>query len=164
MEYTDLDGEEVTTLGYRSARTGVVPTVRPCDSQGEEYDLVAQHITGWLDQGTKTIGVLCGTTREGEAWVRELSERGVSAAFVGRDSRGDVEGVAVMTRHRAKGMEFSRVAMVGLSATATFPGSTGDDDDDVRERSLIYVAATRARDELLVTWVGEPHASLRSLK
>ena len=29
-----------------------------------------------------------------------------------------------------------------------------------RERSLLYVAASRARDELLVTWVGQPSALL----
>lgn len=158
VEYTDLDGEEVPTHGYRSARTGVVPTLIPCTSQLGEYDAVAEHIRTWGRSGN--IGVLCGTMREGEAWVRELTDRGIEAVYVGRDSQADVEGVAVMTRHRAKGMEFSRVAMVGLGRNAKFPGAE-EDDAGLRERSLVYVGATRARDELLVSWVGEPHRILR---
>jgi len=97
--------------------------------------------------------------REGETWVRELGERGVEATYVGRDSRGETEGVAVMTRHRAKGMEFSRVAMVGLGEGAKFPGADSD-GEDLRQRSLVYVGATRARDRLAVSWVGEPHPVL----
>lgn len=157
VEYTDLDGDEVSTHGYRSARTGVVPALLPCSTRSEEYDAVAERVRIW--KGTGNVGVLCGTMREGETWVRELTERGIDAMYVGRDSRGDVDGVAVMTRHRAKGMEFNRVAMVGLGRDARFPGAE-DDDAGLRERSLVYVGATRARDELLVSWVGERHPAL----
>lgn len=31
------------------------------------------------------------------------------------------------------------------------------EDEALRQRSLIYVAATRARDELMVTWAGQAH-------
>ena len=66
-----------------------------------------------------------------------------------------------MTMHRAKGMEFSRVLIFGADADL-MPASyllkdvaEGDRDDVLqRERSLFYVAATRARDELVVLWEG----------
>jgi len=149
----------VPTHGYRSARTGVVPTLRQCATQSEEFDVVAEQIAAWQPGLQRTVGVLCGTAREGERWVRELADRGVEATFVGRDSRSEIDGVAVMTRHRAKGMEFFAVAMVGLGEDAKFPGAD-EDDDGLRARSLVYVAATRARDALLVTWVGERHGAL----
>ncbi len=68
-----------------------------------------------------------------------------------------------MTMYRAKGMEFANVILVGVSANsmprdyviAQLP--EGDRVDALqRERSLVYGAATRARDELAVMWVGEP--------
>lgn len=67
-----------------------------------------------------------------------------------------------MTMHRAKGMEFSRVLIFGADATLV-PASyllesvpDGERADLLqRERSLFYIAATRARDELVVLWEGE---------
>ena len=68
----------------------------------------------------------------------------------------------LMTMHRAKGMEFSRVLIFGVDAELV-PAAyllksvpEGERDDLLqRERSLFYVAATRARDELVVMWEGE---------
>ena len=61
----------------------------------------------------------------------------------------------VMTMHRAKGMEFSRVLIFGADASSlpapyTLEGLTDVDREDAlrREKSLLYVAASRARDEL----------------
>ncbi len=65
----------------------------------------------------------------------------------------------VMTMHRAKGMEFTKVILFDVSASSipaglrNFEFSEEDQADaQLRERSLLYVAASRARDELVVTW------------
>ncbi len=53
--------------------------------------------------------------------------------------------------HRAKGLEFSHVREKGPAWAA------GDEEAAhalLRERSLLYVAATRARDVLAVSWSG----------
>jgi superfamily I DNA/RNA helicase len=74
---------------------------------------------------------------------------------------------AVMTMHRSKGMEFAKVILVGIGAKSLpraylIDGVADEDRSDVlqRERSLLYVAATRARDELVVMYSGEPSALL----
>ncbi|MBB1502094.1 ATP-binding domain-containing protein [Propioniciclava sp. MC1683] len=67
-----------------------------------------------------------------------------------------------MTMHRAKGTEFSRVLLFGVTQGA-IPGPVQDETYSqdalaealLRERSLLYVAATRARDELAVSWSGQ---------
>lgn len=76
----------------------------------------------------------------------------------------------VMTMHRAKGMEFARVLIFGVDATALpapFALKNVADADRVdvlqREKSLLYVAATRARDELVVLWAGDPSQLLPAL-
>jgi len=62
-----------------------------------------------------------------------------------------------MTMHRAKGMEFSKVVLadVGFQTSAEKARLEQLDeserlDAELRGRSLVYVAATRARDELTV--------------
>jgi len=63
-----------------------------------------------------------------------------------------------MTMHRAKGMEFSKVVLAGIGASLSATGTARLDamdeaeraDAELRERSLVYVATTRARDELVV--------------
>lgn len=74
-----------------------------------------------------------------------------------------------MTMRRAKGMEFSRVLILGVDADLApadylLRGVPEGDRDDLlqRERSLFYVAATRARAELVVMWQGENSAFLPS--
>lgn len=161
VEYTDLSGDEVSATGYRSIRTGAEPILVGCADKIEEFDAVAKHINTWCKERNPSVGVLCGSNREAETWVQALADRGVQATLVGRDTPLSDNDVGVMTRHRAKGMEFTHVAMVGLGEGARFPGAeTGDDAPQTRERSLVYVGATRARDALLVSWVGQPHPVL----
>lgn len=66
-----------------------------------------------------------------------------------------------MTMHRAKGLECTHVLLFGVYEGAVprilrdYEVSGQDKADALlRERSLVYVAATRARDVLAVTWSG----------
>ena len=119
---------------------------------------------GWLDAKVvpETIGLLVRTEQTGDRLVRALEERGVPVRFV-QDKTVPGGRPVVMTMHRAKGMEFSRVLVSGTDADAlpasfALKGLTEADREDAlrRERSLLYVATTRARDELVVLWTGEP--------
>jgi len=94
---------------------------------------------------------------------RALDDRGLSAAFVDRDSAGPPGTPVVMTMYRAKGMEFAKVVLIGVGAKAVLRGYLIDApleeeraDALRRQRSLLYVAATRARDELVVVYVDKP--------
>jgi superfamily I DNA/RNA helicase len=72
--------------------------------------------------------------------------------------------------HRAKGTEFSRVVVIGAGAGLVpldWVVETQPEADRAtvlgRERSLFYVACSRARDELVVTWAGKPSPFIPSL-
>ena len=164
-QYTDLGDEPETASGYRSARRGPAPQVIAVQSLTEEYDEVTRMVREWVAAGTspRAIGLLVPTRKEAEALPRALGDRGVTVAFIDRDSAGPPDTPQVMTMHRSKGMEFAKVILVGVGDNNVprryqidaLP--EGDRADALqRERSLLYVAATRARDELVVIYTGDP--------
>jgi len=66
---------------------------------------------------------------------------------------GDPSGVTLMTVHTAKGLEWPLVAVAGLE-DGLFPLSRALETPEgaEEERRLAYVALTRARDRLYLTW------------
>jgi len=93
----------------------------------------------------------------------------VEVRAVDREAAGRGRPV-VMTMHRAKGLEFRKVLLFDVSKNA-IPRPLRDqqysdaDSDDalLRERSLLYVAATRARDQLAISWSGEASPLITAL-
>jgi DNA helicase II / ATP-dependent DNA helicase PcrA len=71
---------------------------------------------------------------------------------------GDKEAVNLSTVHQAKGLEFHSVFVIWLT-DGMFPSSRSMDErkDLEEERRLFYVAITRAKDELYLTY---PHMRL----
>jgi DNA helicase-2/ATP-dependent DNA helicase PcrA len=63
------------------------------------------------------------------------------------------EAVVLSTIHRAKGLEWSRVFVIGLVDGAMPPAKAMDDDErEEEERRVFYVAVTRAKDELYLCY------------
>ncbi|MGH9483073.1 MAG: 3'-5' exonuclease, partial [Terriglobales bacterium] len=70
----------------------------------------------------------------------------------------------VATMHRVKGLEFDRILVAGANdgvIPLTAAGQEEDDEvarrnSDMRERSLLYVALTRARKSAVISTSGVP--------
>lgn len=73
--------------------------------------------------------------------------------MTGTDDSQAAEGGAVtlMTVHLAKGLEFDAVFVTGLEE-GLFPINRDDSDEMEEERRLCYVAMTRAREKLFMTY------------
>ena len=157
VDYVDLE-EHTEITGYRSARSGPAPAVETLDSLASELDRIADRIRSWRDGGAipETIAVLVHDKFQRERVVNALNEQR-RAGPGGRPRPPGGGRVLVMTMHRAKGMEFAKVVLadVGFQSVAERARLNELDpierhDAELRARSLVYVAATRARDELLV--------------
>ncbi len=82
----------------------------------------------------------------------------------------DAVGVRVSTLHSLKGLEFRCVAVTGVTAS-TFPFAPAVTPvavdrlqyatDMAAERCLLFVACTRAREALYVSYGGRPSEFLR---
>lgn len=76
-------------------------------------------------------------------------------------------GVRLATMHRVKGLEFPHVFVAGVNAD-TIPLGILDPADpewpehELRERCLLHVATSRARETLTVTSYGLPSPFLRN--
>lgn len=162
-DYRDLEQGEEQTNDYRSSRNGPVPELISCESQITELGVVAAKLKSWLEEADvepESLAVLTRSQDERDRFVRGLGERGVTVRAI--DKTASVPGQPlVMTMHRAKGMEFSRVILSGaddkhVPSPATLRAVPDEERAEalLRERSLLYVASSRARDALVVTWSG----------
>jgi UvrD-like helicase C-terminal domain len=159
------------SAAYRSARSGPVPRLIPCATLSEELDKAADLIRLWVAEtdAPETIAVLVREQRQRDRLITGLAECGVTIRAVDREHIKPGQPV-VMTMHRAKGTEFSKILLFGVDQGA-IPRPLRDEqyaedawaDALLRERSLLYVAATRARDELALSWSGDPSQLLPSV-
>ena len=166
--WTDLEDAPETAAHYRSARSGPPPQVLSCTNLTAELDAAAGTVRGWLDASVapETIGILVRDAAQAGQVTRGLDDRDVSVRSVEQGQHKQGRPV-VMTMHRAKGTEFSRVLLFGINeglipAEYLVKNLNPADRADafIRERALLYVAATRARDELVVTYSGRGSAFL----
>jgi superfamily I DNA/RNA helicase len=166
--YVGLEDDSEDATGFRSARSGPQPRLLAAATLTDELQKAADVVVGWLEENVAppTIGILVRDSTQASQVSRGLEERQVPVRVVTNQTT-QVTLPQVMTMHRAKGMEFSRVlifgAEKGLVPASWLLKDLGEADraDALqRERSLFYVAATRARDELVVLWSGEPTALL----
>lgn len=168
-EYVDLEGD-TEKHEYRSSRSGPMPVMRPAATPTEELDNAAMMIKSWLPledevqaqraPAPETIAVLVRDKYRRDTVVNGLQERGVQVRSVDRENPKPGKPL-VMTMHRAKGLEFTHVLLFDVQegaiprALKDYDASPEDKADAMlRERSLLYVAATRARDLVAVSWHG----------
>ncbi len=73
------------------------------------------------------------------------------------------DAVTLMTMHGAKGLEFPTVFLCGLQEGIVPLKHKGRETDREEERRLLYVAMTRAREELILTFSGEMSSLVRQI-
>jgi DNA helicase II / ATP-dependent DNA helicase PcrA len=120
------DAESDARLGNLEELVGAIADYEAdCEEQGEEASL-----GGWLERITLAAAV---------------------------DAMKDAPKVSLMTVHTAKGLEFRAVFLTGMEEEI-FPyrGVSGREPEELdEERRLAYVAITRARQHLVVTYAGQ---------
>ena len=173
--YEDLEGQ-AEEHRYVSPRSGPEPLLLHATDRADELSKAAELLTVWLEQdrdsedsAPESIAILVRDRYQRDAVVNGLAQHGIEVRAVDREAAGRGMPV-VMTMHRAKGLEFRKVLLFDVSRNA-IPRSLRDqqyseadrDDALLRERSLLYVAATRARDQLAISWSGEASPLITAL-
>ena len=156
--------ELTTTQGYISVRSGPAPKLLHQPSVTAEHQATADQVKAWLDAEVEPedVAVLARTKKQLQELEGALGSRGVPVQILDREKKPKPGSVQLRTMHTAKGMEFRCVLLHGMGenhipaqwALTDLPERERKDALQ-RERSLLYVAASRARDELAVVWSGK---------
>ncbi|AZA14734.1 Helicase IV [Corynebacterium choanae] len=163
--FFDSTGFADTTLGYRSLRHGPHPQMLRAASKTDEQQAIVDKVRHWLSRNEPNthIGILARTRDQISEIVATLADHGIDCVTK-RSGKTPWDGqVSAHTMHHAKGMEFTHVLLADMSEDSMsklglYEGCPPAEQNESlqRERALLYVAASRARDELAITVVGEP--------
>lgn len=162
-ELSDVDGNAETRKGVVSVFNSPPPIVELFDSDTDEISYVTSYLTELASGGTELseIGIFVRSEVLFDRVEQAVSRAGLNYQILGADMKLQADRVAVCTMHLAKGLEF-RAAIVMACDEEMLPFKdrierVGDEADLKEvydtERHLLYVACTRARDQLLVTAV-----------
>lgn len=153
----DLDGGEDDLAAYHSLMTGIPPTVRTFATAAEEMAFVLGEIRT-LREGVD-LERICIVTRSHRTLRDEIlpsvRAAGIPFLLLEADTPDYIgSGVRLATMHRVKGLEFEHVFIAGMRAGVMPPAGAVTEADLLRERCLLHVAASRARETLTVTGWG----------
>ncbi len=96
-------------------------------------------------------------------------EEGVSLMYFGNNhgelTKGETETmVYLMTFHSSKGLDFRNVFIPGMQDGATIVNQMALEDDPELDRRLLFVAVTRSRENLFISYSGrKAHPLLKGL-
>ncbi|CAL9391374.1 UvrD-helicase domain-containing protein [Streptomyces sp. enrichment culture] len=161
-----LEGEGTDSLaGYRSLLHGGHPRAQGYATRQEETEALVDRVRELLDDGLAPheIGVCARFNLSLDAAEEKLKTAGIPVVRVKGQTAQGAEGVRLATMHAMKGLEFRAVSVLGVGEgsvpfareiTPREADAPQHEADLLRERCLLFVACTRAREALSVTWSG----------
>lgn len=171
---TDIDGVTENRSDTVSVFNGPPPEIRILSAEVEETAFVAGWIKGHIEGGVlpHEFGVFVRSPAQLERAQAAVKTAGVPFKILDEHVETASGFVSISTMHLAKGLEFRAVVVMACD-DEVIPLQerieTVGDDADLQEvyeteRHLLYVACTRARDQLLVTSVEPGSEFLDDLK
>lgn len=171
VEYDDLDGGVEDGKGYRSLFKGSIPEVKGFNSVEDEAEHIfskVKELTAASDPDAmkrKNICIVTRTKKLTEQYKNLFSNLGEELYEVKQKAADDrsQDSIRIATMHRVKGLEFDYVFMAGINeGTVPLDYVVRNEKDktvirefEKSEKSLLYVAATRAKKALFVTSHGK---------
>ncbi|MCD0482501.1 UvrD-helicase domain-containing protein [Streptacidiphilus sp. ASG 303] len=176
--YDDLDDGTDTLDGYHSLLHAPVPEYVACVDWTDEITQLAETLKQWRSDITQpspngitrdAAGRLAVCVADGEMAGRVAEDlrkkHGITTATLTKDGPQGGGEVHIGTMHRFNGLEYQKLAIIGASdgvlpRTALIEQYQADPNRYERElkksRNQLFVAATRARDALRISWHGKP--------
>ncbi|MFI1200685.1 UvrD-helicase domain-containing protein [Streptomyces sp. NPDC020883] len=175
--YDDLDDGTENLKGYHSLLRGPTPEFVACMDWEDEISQLASALKQWRAEITRPTeegtvrdpsGTMAVCVADGDMAGRVAADlqikHGITTAILTKEGPQGGGEVHVGTMHRFKGLEYQKLAVVGASdgilprTGLSEKYATTDPKRYERElkkcRNQLFVAATRARDALRVSWHG----------
>jgi superfamily I DNA/RNA helicase/mRNA-degrading endonuclease RelE of RelBE toxin-antitoxin system len=173
MSVDDLDGGSDSLKDYRSLMHGEKPIVKNFSRFEDELAYLKQVLTN-IHMTEQSLSGVClvfrtNTLLEQYETALKIMEFPVQRIRRNQPDNSLEEGARLGTMHRVKGLQFNYILLPALNAEV-LPLKAGLDScaDDTSqsqfldgERSLLHVAATRAKKQVLVSYWGQPSPFLQ---
>ena len=162
-EVSDVDGNIESRRGTVSVFNGPPPVINVLESPEAEIEFVSQWLADRESEGLTPheIGLFVRSVNEIERAHASVEMAGLSYAVLDEHVETTTGHISISTMHLAKGLEFRAVVVMACDDEVIPLQNRIEaiaDEADLEEvynteRHLLYVACTRARDQLLVTGV-----------
>ena len=164
----DLDGAQDDNKGFRSLVVGKEPIEARYKTFDKEMDGIVDTILAWQKADSRTFSdyaVLVRRNSDVAAILAALNGRGMKCKEIKTDltiRESEKDLVRVATMHRSKGLEFAGVVVAEVN-DGVWPLHPDEYDDmdaiaqkasDDSERSLLYVAVSRAMNRAMIAGTG----------
>lgn len=170
----DLDGGADDQRNYKSLTHGQPPTRAHCASAADQAVAIVRRIREALDRQVPAaaICIVARTHHELEDLERRLREHRIASQTLQTEQAESVapDAVRLATMHRVKGLEFDIVMVASVNDDLVpLPVAVDTADpveratSELEERSLLYVALTRARKQAYLFSYGKPSGFLTAI-
>ncbi|MDW7657385.1 MAG: AAA family ATPase [Bacillota bacterium] len=127
-------------------RHGEEPGFYLLESEKDEHKQIRKLIRAHLDSDFKSLGIICKSIGQAEQLYQVLSEKFDSLIYLDFNSREYRDGIIITSAQMAKGLEFDQVIV---------PHVSHHEYHTQLDRSLLYIACTRAMHKLDLTCHGK---------
>jgi mRNA-degrading endonuclease RelE of RelBE toxin-antitoxin system len=173
-EVSDVDGNVENHRGTISVFNGPSPNICVFDTSEDEIEAVGKWLKECSSSGVAAheIGIFVRSEAQIKRALSAANKSGLPFKVLDEHLETSTGKMSISTMHLAKGLEFRAVAVIAcddeIIPLQERMASVADDADLEEvyntERHLLYVACTRARDNLLVTSVNPESEFLDDLK
>ncbi|MDZ7720495.1 MAG: 3'-5' exonuclease [Balneolaceae bacterium] len=126
-------------------RYGEEPVVLAFDKTRDEHKAILENVREFEASDQNTLGILCKTQKQAKKLHRYLKKHTENIHLLSPGSNVLESGVLITSSHLAKGLEFDRVIV---------PYVDHKNYKTEVDRSMLYIACTRAMHKLMVTHTG----------
>lgn len=168
----DLDNGIDSNSDYKSLYHGPKPLIKGFESYEDEINFIYNYIQNIKKEDEDSrICIVARTQKIVDAYSRYFTSKNIPIVKISRNTKDDIsdKGIRLATMHRVKGLDFDHMIIAsmndGITPLEISEKSTEKQIENERllkEKSLIFVAATRAKKSLLVTYHGNKSKILKN--
>jgi superfamily I DNA/RNA helicase/mRNA-degrading endonuclease RelE of RelBE toxin-antitoxin system len=167
----DMDDGVDSNSDYKSLYHGPEPLVKSFESYEDEVSFINEYIKNIKQEDEDSrICIVARTQKIIDAYSQYFTDKNISTVKISRNTKDNISnnGIRLATMHRVKGLDFDHViiasmnkGIVPLEISEKSNEQQIEDERLLREKSIVFVAATRAKKSLLITTYGTKSTFLK---
>lgn len=127
-------------------RYGDKPSVTICNTENEQFNKIQNLIHQFKQSGYISLGIICKSQKQANQLYKEVRTVYDDISLLDFNSNEFKDGIIIASVHMSKGLEFDQVII---------PNASDDCYKTQLDRSLLYIACTRAMHKLDLTCYGK---------